>query len=173
MKKSTLTLTLTLIACLLAGCDKRKGELTRSLAAEILNEQLARPSVTELQFNDSGIERAKSDGIIQASGPGMLPDYYFFTDKGLKMVSSVISENRTHYVPFANSSFRLKSPIGERVREVTGISAIQAAGVSSVDYVTDYLFPSELQPVKQYFFSGRKATATFRKYDDGWRVEND
>lgn len=164
------TLALTLIACLLAGCDKRKGELTRPLAAELINEQLA--SVSELSFNSDsdGAGRALRDGIIQEDQYGMQGDR--FTEKGFKMVSSVIAQNHIYHPAWVSANFRLKSPIAERVRDITGISAIPGTGVSSVEYVTDYLIPTELQPMAQYLYTGSKAKATFRKYDDGWRVES-
>ena len=58
-----------------AGCDKpgstgepaqskRRGDLTRELAAEILNEYLSNPSVSQLDFQKGGVDRAIADGIL-------------------------------------------------------------------------------------------------------------
>lgn len=148
----------------------RTGDLTRELAADILNEHLAKPSVSQLTFNNGGIDRAKQDGVIEEQGG--FPPSFRFTDKGLKMVGTIIGQNYIELAPFGMKApkFALKSGMGQRVSEVSGIAEGPTPNIKSVEYVTDYIFPSEMQPITRYIFSGSKEQSAFQKYDDGWRV---
>lgn len=145
----------------------QQGELTRPLALKILSEQLAQPHINVLVFNDNGIRRAKQDGIIEDNHS--YPLGYRFTAKGLRMVQAFIKDN-VIYFNGNDARCGLKSPIGERVVEVTGIAQSQMPGVSLVEYTAEYLLPSEMQQIKAYCYSGGKTQAFFRKYDDGWRI---
>ena len=151
---------------------KPNGELTRELAAELLNKHLARPSVSIIQFNKTGFEQAMQDGIV-----GPIPNYNFhdlfrFTDKGLMMVGSLDGDE--NFIRRNSSDafwwFRLKNPIKSRVQEITGIAAERMPDFFSVEYITNYLLPQAMQPMERYIFLGSTAESKFRKYDDGWRV---
>ena len=149
--------------------DKRKGELTRQLATELLNDFLVKPSISQLEFQDDGLTRAQQQGLV--SEQGGFPPSYRFTDKGIAMVKDVIRQNRIELAPFGAQSpkFTLANPLAERVSEVTGIASTPF-GVTSVEYTTRYIVPIEMEPLFDYIFTGRKAQAGFRMYDDGWRV---
>lgn len=174
----------------LVGCDKpgddgqpaqskRKGDLTRELAAEILNEYLAKPSISELEFKKGGIDRALSEGVLVKE---LWNDGVFqhtrcrFTDKGLKMIGSFLApgSDKIEMEAFGATAFgdsspmlHLKSPIGETVSAVTGITMDP---VPTVEFTTAYALPAEMEPMTRYVFSGLNTRAKFRKYDDGWRV---
>jgi len=180
MKMHTALLMLVALAMLFTGCnktpeqslqDKRQGELTRELATTLLNEYLAQPSVDRLIFTNAGVQRAIQDGIVENKGGSSHMFDICFTHKGLFLVSNIV-EPRDEYLADTNDQFQipLSRPLSERVREVTGIAASGMPGISSVEYITDYIFPADIQSLAQYFYSGRKAQSAFRKYDDGWRV---
>ncbi len=156
---------------------ERKGELTRELAAAILNEYLAKaPTVSELKFQEDGIDRAVADGIIKdCSHSGDFPGgpHYGFSEKGLIIVGRFIAgdanTNRFGGAPgFRVITFQLKAPISETIAEVTGITV--GGPMPRVEYRTSYAFPSEMTPIKKYVYSGAMMAAVFRKYDDGWRL---
>ncbi len=94
---------------------------------------------------------------------------YSLTPEGLKAVHSITKPD----YPFSGSqepAFVLKSPINEKLVEVTGITAGPVPGVMLVEYNTNYVLTPELEVIRPYIFTGRKGQAAFRKYDDGWRV---
>lgn len=167
--KATLLFTLIISILASSGCgDKRKGELTRELATEILNQHLAAQSLSELEFSDGGIERAEQDGIIQKQDG--YPPNYCFTNMGLKMVDTVIRQNYilgkwVNEVP----RFGINPGISEQVSEVNGIAEGPTPNIKVVEYVTNFQFPPKMKPMTRYIFSGRKKTSVFQKYDDGWR----
>ena len=149
--------------------DKRKGELTRELAAELLNERFAQkaPPIDQLDFQENGYDKAKRDGII-TRGRGMDIGVYF-TERGRKMLDGVGNPDGSLINP-SNISFRGSLRINERVREVTGIAAEPMSGGMSVEFTTEYILPQPMQPMSAYIVCGRKAQTEFKKYDDGWRV---
>ena len=154
-----------------------KGELTRALAAQILNKYLAEPSVSEIGFRKGGIDLAIADGVMKDNKwkPGDFPmTLYSFTDKGLRMVGGLIANGsgvgRAGGLPgYAKLVIDLKDPIGETVDEVTGITV--DGPMPTVEFTTSYAIPAAMEPMKKYLFTGAKKEVVFRKYDDGWRVK--
>jgi hypothetical protein len=155
-----------------AAQRRADGELTREMAAELLNKHLAQPSISQLAFQKGGLERAARDGIVEQQGG--FPPSYRFTRRGLQMFGDLVatSQNRIQLAPLGmeDPKFSLAKPIGERIDEVSGVAAGPLAGMCSVEATTSYLLPESARGVTQYIYSGRKATFVLRRYDDGWRV---
>jgi hypothetical protein len=154
---------------------ERKGELTRELAARILNEYLAKPSVAEIGFREGGLDSAVTDGLVKKNSwkPGQFPGpRYAFTDKGLKAASGVTLKcgNFGGLSDDTPPALLLKDPIGETVDKVTGITVEDPK--PTVEFTTSYTIPAEMMPFRKYVFTGAKRAVVFRKYDDGWRVHN-
>lgn len=142
---------------------KRKEDMTRELAAALLN---ATPHISRLEFAQGDYyHRAAQEGIIQADGLS-----YRFTEKGLTLLQGYVSRENPWQLA---GTFRLTSPITERVREVTGIGLGAHANICAVEYITEYILPTELHPLTNYVYTRRRATTTFQRYDDGWRVASD
>ncbi len=170
--KSTFLLTLIIPMLAITGCNKRKGELTRELAAELLNEHLAAHPVLWCRFKDGYFDPAIRDGVIERVWVG---EGYRFTYKGIKMVGAVIAENHME-IEFSPPlgmkplKFWLKKDFGERVQKVTGIKEGQSPGTKEVEYETEHPFPPEMQSMKHYITNGQIMKSVFQKYDDGWRI---
>jgi hypothetical protein len=166
--------------------DKRMGELTRPLAAEMLNEFFAKPSTSTIKFLDGGFERALKDGLVEkdvipatkdSDSPIFVTPFtrYHFTKKGLELLGGIaapIQKDMTDIIGLSNLSFALAAPIGQRVDTVTGIAPSIFPNIIEVQVTTRYdLPPLVAQNMANYIELGTKLPAPFRKYDDGWRIE--
>jgi hypothetical protein len=148
-----------------------QAPLTREVAAQLLNEHLSQPHIRHLAFNKDGLQQAERDGIVAQAGG--FPPTYRFSDKGLSMARGVANANtRIELAPLGmeDPKFPLASPIAESVTDVSGIALAPVPNICEVEYGTEYLVPNEFKPLLKYLWSGQRAKATFRKYDDGWRV---
>jgi hypothetical protein len=147
-----------------------KAELTRELASDLLNQHLAEPNLTMVQFNAGGVQMTEHDGIIQRFGPPALSQWTF-TAKGLQMFGTHIGQDtRAASIDgSSNPSFRLKVGLAQRVTEVTGIADGPTPNLKEVQYNAAYIFPSEIPALSTYIYGGRNGARTvFQKYDDGW-----
>ena len=167
--------------------DKRTGELTRPLAAEMLNEYLAKPSISTIKFLDGGFERALKDGLVEQDVIPATKDadslilvapiaQYHFTKKGLELLGGIPAPVQKHMVNFGGGfsymRFELAAPIGQRVDTVTGIAPSVFPNIIEVQVTMQYdLPPVVAQQMANYIELGTKQPVPFRKYDDGWRIE--
>jgi hypothetical protein len=156
-------------------------DLTRETAAELLQQQLAAPRISQLVFIEGGIDRAKADGLVAESQDFKFFGRYTFTIKDIEFINRLVSaddqihraeddKRGTAKTPF----FELSYPIGERVEEVTGITAGPLGSrILIVEYVSAYVIPPEMEIIIPYIYTGQRVSAAFQKYDDGWRVVGD
>jgi hypothetical protein len=145
---------------------KPTGELTRELAAQLLNQHIATPHVWCISFKEGGLENAIRDGVVLPERDAI--NNYHFSDKGFALAGGFIK--KTTPIRKGKDIFIQKTPIGERILEVTGISLPSVSNTCEAEYTTDYLFPKEAEALRKYLYTGQRAKASFRKYDDGWRV---
>lgn len=145
------------------------GELTRDLAAKLIDAYPA--SVPSFAFKKDGIKAAIKDGLMQEKGGfGSIQDY-FFTQRGLAIMGAFIKENVIYpHAAGSNPEVLLKTPIAVKVTEVTGIALGGDPNVRKADYVATYLWPEQMSAIVTYGFGRENASATFRRYDDGWRI---
>jgi len=179
--KTSIIITIISAALFFTGCNKAqqqthqeepKGELTRELAAKLLNTFLAQPSISTIEFSDSGFQKAEQDMLIT----NISPFWSKITDKGMPVFGSLLPEDDSaSAIPSRNFDsgshvLRLKSKLAEKVTSIDGIADAEN-GRKLVEFTTDYLFPANTpSEITQYVYSGRKAKAVFVLYDDGWRI---
>jgi len=182
--KTFLLTCLTVLAFSMASCGNAgSGELTRALAAELLNKRLASPSISAIGFQNDGLTRAVNDGVLAKEdwNDGVFTHTrYRFTEKGLKMVGGFLADGADKIesgaygaTAFGNTApvLHLKVSVGETVSAVTGIAKYpNSTTYAGVTFTTAYTIPTEMSAMRAYIFTGRTTTALFTKYDDGWRV---
>lgn len=163
--RHVITLLLALmVGFIFSGCDKRKGDLTRELAKEILNQHLANQKIVRLEFREGGRNRAESDGVIERIDYGPI---FRFTSKSLNIAGSYFDRNSKFF-----TIITLSDPINASVKEITGITDDAQPNAKIVEYTMRYNFPSQLQFLQPYVFTGEETKIILQKYDDGWRVSN-
>jgi len=157
------------------------GDLTREIAAELLNQQLAAPRVTQLAFEMGGIERAVAAGLVMKGRDFELFGTYDFEVEGIDFLHRLPGEydqirrpeddkNGKAKTPF----FELTTPLAERVEKVTGITAGPLGSrVLIAEYISAYQFPKDMQAIVPYLYTGQRSKASFQRYDDGWRIVGD
>lgn len=153
------------------AAPKPVGELTRELAAAMLNKELAEPHIKEIEFKEGGFEQAERDGIF-VQGDNFNPYYnavYRFTGKGSALSNGLVKGD-TKVSKGCISNF--VPPLAERVTTVTGIALSPYPNVCEVQYTTQYIIPAGAEGMYQYIYSGSRRKAMFQKFDDGWRVVN-
>lgn len=77
------------------AAPKPVGELTRELAAAMLNKYLGSPHISDIQFKDGCFEQAQRDGII-VKGENFNPFYnavFRFTEKGIALANGLVQAN--------------------------------------------------------------------------------
>lgn len=146
------------------------GELTRDLAAKLINAYPA--SVERFAFREDGVKAALRNGvIIEKGGFGSYPTF-FFSPGALTSIGAYIQEN--YIAPRSEKEktpgVRLKTPVTVKVREVTGIALGSDPNVRIAEYTASYLWPEPMTVMVMYGYGSENAKATFRRYDDGWRV---
>ena len=159
--------------------DPRKalGELNREMAAMLLNERLKVPSVSEIKFSETGLQHAINDGVLDGGGPYRTTFRFADQNKAVQIFGDLIKDpNMRMLVNFGGELPCFTSPVllAEKVNSVDGIADAGFGGgtIMTVQYTTDYVFPANTSPsVSRYIYSGSKDAAMFRKYDDGWRIE--
>lgn len=153
---------------------KQPRELDRKAAEEILNRYLSAPSEKYIEFTESGLELAKTDSVI-SENPGsnstdVMAHPWKLSQKGLMIFGSIVSEgdmkiSRTHN--------KIKSKTSEKVVSIEGITDAPYPGTKVVQFTTKYVLPPDAkQEIFKYIYSGERKETLFRRYDDGWRVEN-
>ena len=114
------------------------GELTRELAAALLNKHLATRQVYHLAFKKGARDLAVRDGLVaQVSN---YEPIYRFTQKGATLAQGLVNEG-TQVSSYADAGFQLNSPIVEKVNRITGIALDAFPNFCKVHYETDYVFP--------------------------------
>jgi len=154
------------------------GDLTREIAAELLNQQLATPRVTQLAFDIDGIERAKAAGLVMEGRDFQLFGTYDFEYEGIDFLHRLPGEYDQIHKPEDDKAgkaktpfFELTTPLAERVEKVTGITAGPLGSrILIAEYVSAYQFPKDMQAIVPYLYTGQRNKASFLRYDDGWRI---
>jgi len=144
------------------------GELTRELAAKLLNESLASPHISELGFLPNGVAKAHQDGILTGQY-----GLHIFTPKGIELFHGLVNETYrlNDFDHPERLAFQLLFPIGERVTQVTGIAQSPMPNIFEATYTTAYLLPTGAEGMLNYVYSGQNTKGYFQKYDDGWRYD--
>lgn len=150
------------LACGLAGCGK--GDLSRSSAKDMLlaSKEVQALSKTVTLSTTAG-EKANSLGIIEPkliqSPLGSRQYEWVLSAKGKKLFSAFDGREAT-----------LVQPIALPVIEVTGITNIPLEeNGREVQFNLTQQYSPEIKRLAAYIHSGK---ATFRRYDDGWRLES-
>ncbi len=157
------------------------GELTREIAAQLLNEQLATPHVTQLAFEFGAVERAEKDGWIAPGRDFELFGTYNFDFEKTAFLHRLISDTDQVRRPEDDKTgkaqtpfFQLTTPLTERVEKITGITAGPLGSrILQVEYISAFSFPKDMQAILPYIFTGQRGKAAFQRYDDGWRIVNE
>ncbi len=139
------------------------GELTREIAAELLNLQLATPRVMQIAFEIGGAEKAQEAGLIQPGRDFELFGTYDFDEEKTAFLHRLTStsdqvrrpeDDRTGQArtPF----FQLSTPLPERIEKVTGItSGPLGSRVLQVEYISRFIFPQDMEAVLPYVLTGQ------------------
>ena len=154
------------------------GDLTREIAAQLLNQQLAVPRVRQIAFAEDGIERAKADGLLTEAPDFELFGAYDFAFERIGFLHRLAMANEQVHRAEDDKSGRIKTPyfelttpLPERVEKITGITAGPLGSRMLIaEYATAIAFPSDLAAVLPYVLPGRRDKAAFQRYDDGWRI---
>jgi hypothetical protein len=154
------------------------GDLTRDIAAELLNQQLVTPRVTQIAFDTGGIARAKADGIVMEAEDFELFGAYDFAFDRIGFLHRLAMANEQVHKPEDDKTgkaqthyFEITTPLPERVEKVTGItSGPLGSRVLIAEYTTAIILPPDMQTIAPYLFTGRNGKAAFQRYDDGWRI---
>jgi hypothetical protein len=154
------------------------GELTREIAAELLNQQLAAPRITQLTFERDGIERAKADGLIREGRDFELFGSHDFEQDRTSFLHRLSGETDQIRRPEDDKSgtaqtpfFELTTPLPARVEKMTGItSGPLGSRILQAEYISAYVFPRDMQAILPYIYTGQRNKAAFQRYDDGWRI---
>jgi len=139
-----------------ADVDATAKELSRPLAMALLNRE-AKFATTDKIYNINGpaFARAQSDGVWEKGGGWWQP-----TTAGAK-----------YFVAVSLAATTLRHPLHREVTKVTGITDGPQPGVKVAEFT--WHFTDLTEPIAAY--TGARTDehagqATFRRYDDGWRV---
>jgi hypothetical protein len=154
------------------------GELTREIAAELLNQQLAAPHVRQLAFEIGGIERAVADGWVSPGKDFELFGTYNFDFERTAFLHRLTGDTDQVRRPEDDKSgsaktpfFEVTTPLPERVEKVTGITAGPLGGrILQVEYISVFSFPRDMLAIVPYLYTGQCGKAALQRYDDGWRM---
>jgi hypothetical protein len=154
------------------------GDLTRDIAAELLNKELTTPHVTQIAFDVGGIERAQADGLVSEAPDFELFGAYNFAFDRMSFLHRLAMANEQVHKPEDDKTgkaktpyFEITTPLPERVEKVTGItSGPLGSRILVAEYTTAILFPPDMAILMPYLFTGQRGKAAFQRYDDGWRI---
>ena len=158
-----------------------QGDLTRDIAAELLDRQLVTPRITQVGFAADGVARALADGlVVEAQDFELFGAYDFVFDRIGFLHRLAMSNEQIHKADDDKSGqmstpyFDITTPLPERVDKVTGITAGPLGSrILLVEYTTAIAFPPDMHTIAPYLYTGRSAKASFQRYDDGWRLIGD
>ena len=154
------------------------GELTRDIAAELLNQQLASPHVTQIAFEIGGVEAAQAAGLIAPGRDFELFGAYDFEFEQTSFLHRLTGD--TDQIRRADEDkpgkaqtpfFYLTTPLPARVEKITGItSGPLGSRVLQVEYISAFAIPADMTAIRPYIYTGQRGKASFQRYDDGWRI---
>jgi hypothetical protein len=148
--KTFTSFTLALILLAVTACSG-SGELTRELAASKIEQSVLARANGSYSMAPFGFDRGTTQGYWNPEGA--------LTERGQAIFTSV---SRTSIAPKTPPTFLI---------QVTGITdAPSPAGAKEVQFTLSNNGASG--PVRRFIISGGTGTAIFRKFDDGWRIEN-
>ncbi|WP_420207961.1 hypothetical protein [Candidatus Electronema sp. JC] len=152
---------------------KQPRELDRKAAEEILNKYLSAPSKKDIKFTEEGFQLAKVDGVI-SENPSRealraMASPWIFSKKGIVIFGSLLNKDD---IEFQGKYSTFKSNLAENVVSIEEITDGPYPGTKVVQFITNYVFPPDVkQEIVKYVYLGKMTKALFRRYDDGWRVE--
>ena len=154
------------------------GDLTREIAATLLNQQLVTPRVKQIAFAEDGIERAKAEGLITEAQDFELFGAYDFAFERVGFLHRLAMANEQIHRAEDDKSgrvttpyFEITTPLPERVEKISGItSGPLGSRLLIAEYSTAIAFPPDMATVVPYLLPGRRDKAAFQRYDDGWRI---
>jgi hypothetical protein len=144
------------ISATTAADETRSKELSRASATVLINKNAKFATTDKIyNVNESAFARAQSDGMWERGGGWWEP-----TRKGAKYFSAVSLVATT-----------LSRPLKRQVTEVTGITDGPEPGEKVADFT--WHFTNLTEEIALYTGAkedNHRGEATFRRYDDGWRV---
>ncbi len=154
------------------------GELTRDIAAELLNQQLATPRVTQLAFDIGGIEAAQAAGLVAPGRDFELFGAYDFDFEQTSFLHRLTGDTDQIRRPDEDKTgkaqtpfFYLTTPLAERVEKITGItSGPIGSRILQVEFISAIAIPADMTTIRPYLYTGQRGKAAFQRYDDGWRI---
>ena len=144
------------------------GDLNRDMAKTILAQKLSTPHIGSIRFTETGYQKAEQDNLVKPPPMFGTASATFYTQEGKSFFDAIIDKDSID--GGGAKSIALKTKMAEEVVSVDGI-VDSGNGKKIAEFTTAYIFPKNTPPeVKSYFYSGRKASATFALYDNGWRI---
>ena len=158
------------IAELDATLSKKPKELDREDAAKIITEYLKAKQAKRVEFRDGQVKVAEADGVLLTATVNEFQLHLDYQSPDFGRVVEMIST--AVWQPGMNPYVEFRSPISEKLAEITGIGPESQPGKREVSFRTEYDFPPAIQPLIKYLYSGVKRTAIVERWDDGWRAAN-
>lgn len=162
---------LILFAALLVSAGCGPGELSRPKAKGLIekHESFAKAVVPMFHLTPELIQKGLRQGLWTES----LYTGATKSAKGLELFSEI---EVNAYMP--DKFVKLKNPVRREVVEMTGITAAEGDGSPNTAKIVKFTWQWDWNavpaPVKDFLGTREQhypATARFRLYDDGWRVE--
>lgn len=157
---------LAIVTLAFSGCES-KTSLSRSKAKHLIetSKGFSTP-ISQIALTDDDVKQGISDGYWHEANALFLGTYLELTDKGKQAFKG--------FEPQAGGVriLDIRQEVRPLVGDVTGI-----ADVSTTEKTADFTFHPDFSSLPldlQAIFKNRRATAaqaSFKLYDDGWRVE--
>lgn len=181
----TLTLLSAAVCLALSACkpngaantpnSDKSDALTRPLAQSLLKTYFSLNSspLNRIQFIPEKLKAGVQAGVLekQANSGFIASNDYVVSSKVMERCKTILADSSIRQDSVTGEfNIPLKSAMPQDVDEVTGIALSSDPNAATIEFTTAYLLPQELAELRPYLYTGHKAKATFRKFDDGWRV---
>ncbi len=147
-------------------------ELSRETASNLIRERLKTPKST-IQFSPEGLKLALREGFVFDHDPKASARFYSLTPKARQKPGLLELLEKTQLGGYHEGSgvFFLipKQPVAEDLHRITGVTSA-GSHTAQIEYETKFNFPSPLESLAHYFYSGGARSAIAQRYDDGWRL---
>lgn len=162
------------LAFILVSCGSK--DLDRGTAKTLIQQAKDFGTVKDVTAKDDALGRAIKAGIVKSrpfQGFGaMLGNNP--TGSGPWMVDGANDDAQALFVKVDGGTFALRDALHRTVTEVTGITDGSQPGITKIAQF-HWHFTDLSEPIYEYTgvtSDDHDGEASFRKYDDGWRVEN-
>ena len=158
------------------------AELTRELAARILNEEgRSFACVSNLTFKEGGFEKAKNQGVIMWKEVKTMRELYKFSGDGIEHRLTGLPEASPWRVEeSAVSAPRVRRTGGDdkclsgkaAIRSIADMPFAPSSGsYKEVEFTEFVSLPPELEPLRSYIYTGYDKSVGFQRTDQGWRAQ--